>query len=124
MTTTIAPHLTPEQRILMALEAPKPEPWQERILRHHGPMHGYFGLSYSNYLVLHRSLIQEMPIEWQERMVSLLDDYWTTWKPEADQSFEVHVRGDAGRFTADPLSDYRHPSVDLIDSLRQKEVQS
>lgn len=32
-----------------------------------GPIHGFFGLSYSNYLVLPRTLMQSMPVAWQER---------------------------------------------------------
>ncbi|MFD3638253.1 hypothetical protein [Streptomyces griseus] len=37
-------------------------------------IHGWFSLSYSNYLVLHRSLMQSMPADWQERMVSCLNE--------------------------------------------------
>lgn len=40
-----------------------------------GPIHGFFGLSYSNYLVLHRTLMQSMPVEWQERAVALFREY-------------------------------------------------
>ncbi|MFF0597891.1 hypothetical protein [Streptomyces antibioticus] len=39
-----------------------------------GPIHGWFSLSYCNYLVLHRTLMQSMPIEWQERMVACLEE--------------------------------------------------
>lgn len=39
-----------------------------------GPIHRHFGLSYSNYLVLPRTLLQSMPLEWQERAVALLDE--------------------------------------------------
>ncbi|MFJ2279282.1 hypothetical protein ACIOEZ_34600 [Streptomyces sp. NPDC087866] len=39
-----------------------------------GPIHEWFSLSYSNYLVLHRTLLQSMPTEWQERMVACLDE--------------------------------------------------
>lgn len=37
-------------------------------------VHNYFGLSYSNYLVLHRSLLQSMPCEWQARFVKCLEE--------------------------------------------------
>lgn len=40
-----------------------------------GPVHTYFGLSYANYHVMHRTLMQSMPLEWQERMVGLLNEY-------------------------------------------------
>lgn len=36
-------------------------------------IHSFFGLSYSTYLVLHRSLLQSMPGEWQSRFVALLE---------------------------------------------------
>lgn len=39
-----------------------------------GPIHTRFGLSYCNYLVLHRTFMQSMPIEWQERMVACWDE--------------------------------------------------
>jgi hypothetical protein len=39
-----------------------------------GPIHGYFGLTYANYQVLHRTLMQSMPLDWQERMVACLGE--------------------------------------------------
>jgi hypothetical protein len=39
-----------------------------------GPVHGWFELTYSNYLVLPRVLMQSMPVEWQERMVACLEE--------------------------------------------------
>jgi hypothetical protein len=36
-----------------------------------GPVHASFGLSYSNYLVWPRTLMQSMPEEWQERFAAL-----------------------------------------------------
>lgn len=37
-------------------------------------IHTYFGLSYANYLVLPRTLLQSMPQEWQARFVALVDE--------------------------------------------------
>jgi hypothetical protein len=45
----------------------------ERNARLDGPIHTWFELSYSNYLVLPRSLMQSMPVEWQERMVACVE---------------------------------------------------
>jgi hypothetical protein len=39
-----------------------------------GPIQDWFGLSYGNYQVLPRTLMQSMPIEWQERMVACLEE--------------------------------------------------
>jgi hypothetical protein len=45
-------------------------------------VHTYFGLSYSTYLVLHRTFLQSMPDEWQCQFVALME--------EADAAF-AHV---------------------------------
>jgi hypothetical protein len=37
-------------------------------------IHSWFGLSYCNYLVLHRTILQSMPDEWQERFVACLHE--------------------------------------------------
>jgi hypothetical protein len=42
--------------------------------RTQGPVHLWFELSYSNYQVLPRVLMQSMPLEWQERMVTCLQE--------------------------------------------------
>jgi len=39
-----------------------------------GPVHEWFELSYSNYQVLHRTLMQSMPLGWQRRMVACLSE--------------------------------------------------
>lgn len=46
----------------------------ERNARLDGPIHTWFELSYSNYLVLPRSLMQSMPVEWQQRMVACVEE--------------------------------------------------
>lgn len=40
-----------------------------------GPIHTAFGLSYASYLTLPRTLLQSMPIAWQERFVACLDEF-------------------------------------------------
>jgi hypothetical protein len=39
-----------------------------------GPVHSWFELSYSSYLVLPRVLMQSMPLQWQRRMVACLEE--------------------------------------------------
>lgn len=84
------------------------------------PVHGWFGLSYAQFLTLPRIVMQSMPFEWQEKMVALLDEIDETfdWRPENGQ-YWVRVRDDKGRFRApDPeMCDYRHGS---IEHLRKK----
>jgi hypothetical protein len=38
-------------------------------------VHTYFGLSYANYLVLPRTMLQSMPEDWQTRFVALLNQF-------------------------------------------------
>ena len=40
----------------------------------HDAIHRRFGLTYANYLVLHRTFLQSMPDEWQNRFVAVLDE--------------------------------------------------
>lgn len=37
-------------------------------------VHGWFGLTYANYLCLPRAVLQSMPDEWQERFVGCLGE--------------------------------------------------
>lgn len=46
----------------------------ERHARLDGPIHTFFGLSYSSYQVLPRTLMQSMPVDWQQRMVTCLNE--------------------------------------------------
>lgn len=83
----------------------------DRLNRYHeSPIHYWFGLTYSNYLVLPRSLMEGMPHEWQEKMVALLDDMRQIYDDEKiEDSYTVHLRDKKGRFKSDPLANYRHP---------------
>jgi hypothetical protein len=60
---------------------------QERL---DGPIHLWFGLTYSNYLVLHRSMMQSMPVGWQGRAVALFDELDAAFRHvERADSYEV-----------------------------------
>lgn len=84
------------------------------------PIHGAFGLTYASYLVMHRSLLQRMPVEWQRKFVQLCDEYWQVWDcMKADLDFVVQVRDERGRFVEDPLRNYRHTPSDLIEAVRR-----
>jgi hypothetical protein len=47
---------------------------EEQRARLDGPIHLWFNLTYSNYLVLPRTLMQSMPVDWQTRMVACLEE--------------------------------------------------
>lgn len=50
-------------------------------------IHGHFGLSYANYLVLPRTFLQSMGDEWQTKFVALLDELHEAFQhvPQADR---------------------------------------
>lgn len=74
------------------------------------PMRDWFELSYSSYLVVPRSLLCDMPIEWQRQMVSLLNEMRRVYDTDKiENRYTVKLRGEDGRFKKDPLADYRHP---------------
>lgn len=106
-----ANELTPEER--------------DRIERRNGPVHGFFELSYSNYLVIPRSILQEMPIEWQERFVTYLRELREAFQgPELDVTYCIHIdSSDEGcdhEAEQDPLAYYRHPDEAVIERLRRR----
>lgn len=75
-------------------------------VREHEPIHGWFGLSYSSYLVIQRSVLQSMPPSWQRRFVVFLDELRAATQ-ELGLPDEYWVRAREGnRFIEDPFSDY------------------
>ena len=71
------------------------------------PIHGWFGLSYCNYLVLPRSVLQSMPQEWQARFVTCLDelDEAARGLPQPD-GYRVNAVDARGKFMSDPNPHY------------------
>ncbi|MGE5597052.1 MAG: hypothetical protein ACM3S1_13590 [Hyphomicrobiales bacterium] len=69
--------LTTAYRLAIGAEQPK-------------AIHRHFGLSYANYLVLSRTLLQSMPDQWQARFVALLDEMHDAFQhvPQAE-AYEV-----------------------------------
>jgi hypothetical protein len=72
-----------------------------------GPIHDWFELSYSNYQVLHRTLMQSMPLEWQERMVDCLGELHVAFEhvPQPDR-FQVEAATEhiVGEMTPEELA--------------------
>ncbi len=61
-------------------------------------VHEYFSLSYANFAVYPRSLLQSMPDEWQTRFVALMDEYdahWS-WLPDEFQPSSYRVQPTEG----------------------------
>lgn len=53
-----------------------------------GPVHGFFGLSYANYYVAPRTLMQCMPLEWQRRFAELAGELDAAY-PDRSAEYEV-----------------------------------
>lgn len=70
-------------------------------------IHTWFSLSYANYLVLPRALLQSMPDEWQERFVACLDELEAAARdvPQA-YGYRVMAIDERKRFTVDPVPHY------------------
>lgn len=72
------------------------------------PIHLWFGLTYSSYLVLPRTALQTMPREWQQRFVDMLEELRGTIDfPEQPSGYRVLAVDDRGKFVEDPMRNYR-----------------
>lgn len=73
------------------------------------PIHEFFGLSYANYLTLNRTVLQSMPLEWQERFVACLrelDDACDAAGIERAPQFSVRAVDWNNRYVVDPVPHY------------------
>ena len=57
--------------------------------RVNGPVWNWFGLTYANFLVVHRAQLQSMPVEWQQRLVELLEELQAAYAHLHVPEFEV-----------------------------------
>lgn len=88
-------------------------------------LHGWFGLSYTAFVVMPRVAMMQMPKEWQEKMAELLHEYDETINTGA---FGIHscfvtVKDKNNKFMKMPeeLVNYRHPSREAITELLNKD---
>lgn len=89
--------------------------------RSDGPVHQWFSLSRANYLVLPRSLMSAMPLEWQERMTACLQEMREACAPlSLNDRYIVTLRDARGRITGDPYSNYRHPKITHLPEQREE----
>ena len=79
------------------------------------PVHNWFGLTYSSYLVLPRTLLQSAPVEWQRDFIRLLHHLERIFPDHHGMEYWVRRRARCQdgrlRFVEDPLRDYRHQRV-------------
>jgi hypothetical protein len=87
------------------------------------PIWDYFGLSYSAYLVLPRVALCSMPLEWQKKFVTLMEEAEKLLPDEA-QNGEYWVRKKIGnKFVTDPFTNYRHHlKLELKETVKERKV--
>lgn len=83
------------------------QPGGEYVLYEHDAIHTWFNLTYANYLVLPRSVLQSMPDEWQSSFVGLLEELSATYGGLDWPDYTVNARQPhGGRFMKDPIPHY------------------
>ena len=72
------------------------------------PIHHWFGLTYATYLVIPRSVLQSAPVEWQRKLVAVLEeaDEFIKIKIPLDGEYNVLVRDSKGKFKSDFYKEY------------------
>ena len=91
------------------------------------PIHEWFGLSYAQYLVLPRSILQSMPVPWQRKLVKLLREQDETIPLAIDQpvSYWVYLKNEeVGKRIAidnDQYCDYERGRRRLTPLTQKKE---
>lgn len=77
-------------------------------------IHLWFSLSYSNYLVLPRSVLQSMPPEWQQQFCTLLDQLREEFgELPWPHSYMVCARRSDGKFIKDEIPHYNRGRTKL-----------
>jgi len=62
----------------------------------------WFNLSYASFLTLPRVLMEAMPVEWQNRMVALLNEYAEAFPNQPDIGTRVQVTDLSGKLIKTP----------------------
>lgn len=76
-------------------------------------VHAFFGLSYVNYLVMPRSVMQSMPEEWQHAFTALLSECADAFEHLDWPSYNVKATDECGRFREDPIPHYNRGRTKL-----------
>jgi hypothetical protein len=92
----------------MTVWSVKDEGMDENEILDDEAIHGWFGLTYANYLVLHRTILQSMPPSWQREFVALLNELREAAQdvPGWDIEFWVRAKDEFGHFTKDRVPHY------------------
>lgn len=83
-------------------------------------MEEFWGLSKAQYLTIPRSVIQEMPKEWQDKFATLLNELDNTidWRPKTSTYWCMLRDNQTGKYKTDPLYEYRHGNSLALDLIK------
>lgn len=86
---------------------------EERYTRRNGAIHQAFGLTYASFLVVPRTFLMDMPIEWQNKFTKLMEEYNDSindLSPDYEYNLSVTFKKN-GKFTKTPevFTNYKHP---------------
>lgn len=112
----IPPHPTKADSIDDLVSADVAEMLDQLDVDEHEPVHAWFGLTYSNYLVEPRALLQSMPVDWQRRFVRCLrelEHVVTAAGVEVAEGYTVQPRTDDGCFVSEPVPHYNRGRTQL-----------
>lgn len=95
---------------------------QRAIVTESSALQLWFNLSYASWLTLPRVLMEAMPVEWQDKMAALLNEYSEAFPNQPDIGTRVQVTDGAGHLIKTPhwLINYRRPDRKKIEELRQR----
>lgn len=80
----------------------------------------WFGLSYASFLTLPRVFMQEMPVEWQDKMADLLNEYDDVFVNQPDIGTRVQCTDNRGKLISTPewMINYRHPNRESLKEFK------
>lgn len=78
----------------------------DTTMRDDRTIHEWFSLTYANYLVVPRSVLQSMPEDWQHAFVCLLEQMERRYGHLDWPDYDVRCRDGGGRYRADPIPHY------------------
>jgi hypothetical protein len=104
---------------ILEVDANGPSKWatDPECPEHGTDIHTFFELSYANYLVLHRSVLQSMPTRWQVRFVKMLEEMAVALVEagiEVPDQCEVIWRDENNKVVLDPIPHYNRGRTTLF----------
>ena len=80
---------------------------ENAIIQSDGEIHNWFGLSYASHLVLPRSVLQSMPLEWQEKFVEMIKEISKELEVEDMPEYRVNaIDSTTKKFLKDHYAQY------------------